>query len=465
MRVILTTILSIVVTQLSFASAQLQTALNKIISNHHLNSALVAVKVIDAKSANTLLAFNSQKNMMPASNTKLLTAAATLISLGKDYQYQTVLYYDRKNKKAIDNLYIDLSGDPSLTSQALETLLQSLSQHNIKSITGNIYLINQKFEGRNYPINQSQSDSVFGFGAQSSAYTLNENQVILRLEAQGNYFKVYALSDEKINYDNKLLAATNDMLKTCQFNARMTAQNKLILAGCLPKGDFTFKFAIANPRAMFEAVLQQQLKKRNISFTGSIETLNGKPSELHLLSLHKSPDLSKLLKHMLKSSDNLYAQSLLRTLGYKTFQAGSIVSGKNAMLAILHKALALDIDNIQLEDGAGMSENDLLHADFIVDLLYKMQAQKSFDVFKLSLPVYGQSGTLKGRSNKDLVGKVFAKTGSGTTSLALSGYMIAQNNQRYVFSILISNLLASQKKQALQLQDDILQTVYAFSAV
>lgn len=460
MRKILIIILSMIVTQLSFANAQLEKALNTAITNNHLESALVAVKVMKAKDGNTLLAFNNQKNMMPASNTKLLTAAATLISLGQDYQYQTKLYYDRKAKKSIDNLYIDLSGDPSLTTQTLGKLLKSLLQHDINTIAGKVYLINQAFHGRNYPINQSQSDTVFGYGAQSSPYTLNENQVVLKLEAEESYFKVYELSDDKINYDNKLLAATDNMLRTCQFNASMTEQNKLLLAGCLPKEDYTFKFAIANPRAMFEKVLQQQLKKLSITFKGSIEVLNGKPSKLKLLSLHNSPNLSVLLKHMQELSDNLYAQSLLRTLGYKIFQVGSIVSGKNAMFEVLHTTLGLDTEKIQLEDGAGMSENDLLNADFIVNLLYKMQAQKDFDVFKAALPVYGQSGTLKWRDDKNLMGKVFAKTGSGTTALALSGYITAQNGQQYVFSILTSNLLASQKKQVLQLQDDILKMVY-----
>lgn len=460
MCVILTAILAIAVINLSFANVRLEKALTSAIDAHHLSSALVAVKVVNAKDGKTLLAFNSQKNMMPASNTKLLTAAATLLSLGQNYQYKTKLYYDRKDQKGIDNLYIDLSGDPSLTSEALKILLQSLPQHNIKSIMGNIYLINQQFQGRNYPINQSQSDSVFGFGAQSSAYTLNENKVVLKLEAKENYFKVHEIGGETVDYDNRLLAASDNMLKTCQFNASMTEQNKLMLAGCLPKGDFTFKFAIANPRKLFEEVLQQQLKALDIRFTGNIQEINNKPTELKLISQHNSPDLSALLKHMLELSDNLYAQSLLRTLGYKIFQAGSIVGGKSAMLDILHKELALDTDNIQLEDGAGMSENDLLNADFIVDLLYKMQSQKSFHIFKMSLPVYGQSGTLKWRSDKTLIGKVFAKTGSGTTSLALSGYIKAQNGQQYIFSILITNLLESQKKQAYHFQDKVLQALF-----
>ncbi|GGG02195.1 MULTISPECIES: D-alanyl-D-alanine carboxypeptidase/D-alanyl-D-alanine endopeptidase [Cysteiniphilum] len=460
MRVIFTIILAVAATQLSPANTQLERTLTSAISSYHLESALVAVKVINAKEGKTLLAFNSQKNIMPASNAKLLTAAAALLSLGQNYQYKTKLYYDRKDQKGVDNVYIDLSGDPSLTSEALAALLQGLSQHHIKSIAGNVYLINQQFQGRDYPINQSQSDSVFGFGAQSSAYTLNENQVVLKLQSHENYFKVDKLGGETIDYDNKLLAADDNMLKTCQFNASMTAQNKLILAGCLPKGDFTFKFAITNPHKMFEKVLKQQLKKQDVGFKGSIKEINGKPANLKLINLHNSPDLSALLKHMLVLSDNLYAQSLLRTLGYKIYQVGSLVSGKNAMFEILHKKLALDTNNIQLEDGAGMSESDLLNADFIVDLLYKMQSQKSFSIFKMSLPVYGQSGTLKWRNNQELVGKVFAKTGSGTTSIALSGYIKAQDGQQYVFSILIGNLLASQKKQALQLQDDILQTLY-----
>ena len=73
---------------------------------------------------------------------------------------------------------------------------------------------------------------------------------------------------------------------------------------------------------------------------------------------------------MLVTSDNLYAQTITRIIGYYHNQVGSIVSGKNAIIEILKTKLKVDTDGIQIEDGAGMSENDLLSADFLLLAYY-----------------------------------------------------------------------------------------------
>ncbi|MDE4950918.1 D-alanyl-D-alanine carboxypeptidase, partial [Francisella tularensis] len=102
-------------------------------------------------------------------------------------------------------------------------------------------------------------------------------------------------------------------------------------------------------------------------------------------------------------------------------QVGRIVSGKNAIIKILKTKINLDTDSIQLEDCAGMSENNLLSANFIVSLLQKISQNKNFELLKCLLPIYGETVTLKNRSRKLLKGKVFAKTGTETTVFALSG--------------------------------------------
>ena len=467
MRAVLSILLLVSSIQLSCAldaehvNGKLESTVIEAMEHNKLGSALLGVKVIDAGSGETVLAFNSDKNVMPASNTKLLTAAAALLSLGKDYRYKTTVYYDHKHQDEIHNLYIDFSGDPSLTSKDLSYLLAALQKQGIHSISGNVYLVNSVFQGRDYPINQSQSDSVFGYGVPSSAYNLNENQVILNLKTQEHAFNAQQITGETITYHNHLVAADNEMLKTCQFDASMDKSNTLSLAGCLPRGDYTFKFAIVNPKLMMKNVLRSKLTELGLKLKGDIQiTTTTKDVDLEELTSHVSAKLSVLIEHMLQTSDNLYAQSFLRTMGDKLFHVGSIVSGKNALLKILQEDLALNTDNIQLEDGAGMSQNDLLNADFLTQLLYNMKLQKAFKVFVRGLPIYGQSGSLASRTEKALIGKVIAKTGTGTTSIALSGYLSAKNGKEYIFSILLGNLLESQRALASKLQDQILLALY-----
>ncbi|AEB27580.1 D-alanyl-D-alanine carboxypeptidase [Francisella cf. novicida Fx1] len=441
---------------LSVNSIELNQVLNNSIEQNNLQSAQIAVKIINSEKNTVILSKNADKNFIPASNTKLLTGIAGLLFLGKDFRFETKLYYDKINNQSIDNLYIDFSGDPSFTREDLHKLLISLHKKNIKNIK-NIYFVNRYFEGRDTPINQSNTSSIFGYGAPSSIYNLNENAITLQLIPQSNTFEVSQSVGEKINFINKIFIASAEQLKTCQFNAYYK-DNTLVLSGCLPSNSYTFSFAIEDPQQQMQQAVLAELAQLKISLDTQIKTTNKLPDNLTLLAKHKSADLTQLLKHMLVTSDNLYAQTITRTIGYYYNQVGSIVSGKNAIIKILKTKLNLDTDSIQIEDGAGMSENNLLSADFIVSLLQKISQNKNFKILKCLLPIYGETGTLKNRSSKLLKGKVFAKTGTETTAVALSGYLYA-NNKQYIFSILVNNLKNSQKSSALALEKDLLESI------
>ncbi|AJI73485.1 hypothetical protein FTDG_00217 [Francisella tularensis subsp. novicida GA99-3548] len=441
---------------LSVNSIELNQVLDNSIEQNNLQSAQIAVKIIDSEKNTVILSKNADKNFIPASNTKLLTGIAGLLFLGKDFRFETKLYYDKINNQSIDNLYIEFSGDPSFTRKDLHKLLISLHKKNIKNIK-NIYFVNRYFEGRDTPINQSNTSSIFGYGAPSSIYNLNENAITLQLIPQSNTFEVSQSVGEKINFINKIFIASAEQLKTCQFNAYYK-DNTLVLSGCLPSNSYTFSFAIEDPQQQMQQAVLAELAQLKISLDTQIKTTNKLPDNLTLLAKHKSADLTQLLKHMLVTSDNLYAQTITRTIGYYYNQVGSIVSGKNAIIKILKTKLNLDTDSIQIEDGAGMSENNLLSADFIVSLLQKISQNKNFKILKCLLPIYGETGTLKNRSSKLLKGKVFAKTGTETTAVALSGYLYA-NNKQYIFSILVNNLKNSQKSSALALEKDLLESI------
>ena len=437
-------------------SRELSQVLDNSLKHNNLQSALVGVKIIDSQSNTVIFSRNAGKSFVPASNTKLLTGIAGLLFLGKDFRFETKLYYDKINNHSIDNLYIEFSGDPSFTRENLHTLLISLQKSNVNNIK-NIYFVNRYFEGRDTPINQSNTSSIFGYGARSSIYNLNENAITLQLTPNSNTFKISQTVGEKINFINKLFIASPEQLKTCQFNAYYR-NNILVLSGCLPSNSYTFSFAIKDPQQFMQQAVLTELAQLKVSLTNQIKITNKLPNNLILLAKHKSADLTKLLKHMLVTSDNLYAQTITRTIGYYHNQVGSIVSGKNAIIEILKTKLKVDTDGIQIEDGAGMSENDLLSADFITSLLQQMLQHDNFELFKSLLPIYGESGTLKNRSSKLLKGKVIAKTGTGTTAVTISGYLYT-NNKQYIFSILINNLKNSQKSSAVALERDLLESI------
>ena len=450
--------LTILISSKSYSSnlTEINKSFDNIVKTNQLNSALIGVKIIDLNNGKTIFSKNANKNFIPASNTKLLTSAAALLYLEKDFKYQTKLYFDKPHNHTLNNLYIAFSGDPSFTTKDLQKLLSSLKTSRINNIN-QVYFVNQFFSGRNTPINESQSSAIFAYGAPSSIYNLNENSVALELTPEKQAFNIKQISGEPLKFQNQLFVANKQQLKTCQFNG-YNYDNMLILSGCLPKNTYTFSFAVQNPKLKMKKAVLRELSNLNITTVNSIKVITKLPNNTTLLAEHNSVKLDVLLKHMLIISDNLYAQTILRTIGYYYNGVGSIVSGKNAIFEILKNKLKLDIASIQLEDGAGISENDLLNPNLLANLLYKMSLNKDYKFFRNMLAIYGVTGTLKNFKGDELKGKVFAKTGTQTTSIALSGYLMKDNN-RYAFSILINSLKEFQKSQAHNLEKELLESL------
>ena len=89
----------------------------------------IAVSVKDVKTGRTVYQYNEQKLMNPASAQKIFTMKAAYNELGKDYTYKTAAYMDNNN-----NLYIKLSGDPSLTTESLKNLFEEVNAKYKKQI-------------------------------------------------------------------------------------------------------------------------------------------------------------------------------------------------------------------------------------------------------------------------------------------------------------------------------------------
>ncbi|BBD54595.1 D-alanyl-D-alanine carboxypeptidase/D-alanyl-D-alanine-endopeptidase [Planktothrix agardhii NIES-204] len=149
-------------------------------------------------------------------------------------------------------------------------------------------------------------------------------------------------------------------------------------------------------------------------------------------------------------SNNVFAESLLRTLGAQNSRSDSVESGLKEIKLILSK-LGINPNNYQLFDGSGLSRNNLVTPLVLVQTLRMMAASSNAELYRNSLPIGGVSGTLKARfKDNSATGIVQAKTGTmrGVTSLA--GYISPPNYQPLVFSITInqSNLSPEELRQA-----------------
>jgi serine-type D-Ala-D-Ala carboxypeptidase/endopeptidase (penicillin-binding protein 4) len=155
------------------------------------------------------------------------------------------------------------------------------------------------------------------------------------------------------------------------------------------------------------------LTERGITVDGRVTRGTDPPGADRLAGI-QSPPLATVVGEMLRESDNLAAEMLVKELGYRFGGAGSWAAGT----AVVHATLAaagVPLDGVVQLDGSGLDRQDRVPCQTLAALVATGALEPSF-------PVAGRCGTLVGR----MVGqpgaqRVVAKTGSLTGVSALSG--------------------------------------------
>ncbi len=101
-------------------------------------------------------------------------------------------------------------------------------------------------------------------------------------------------------------------------------------------------------------------------------------------------------------------------------------------------ALGLNPQGYRLDDGSGLSRHNLVSPKTFIQVLSAMARLPEGRLYRNSLPIAGLTGTLKNRlKNTPAQGRVWAKTGSMTGVISLSGYVEPSQYSPLVFSIIV----------------------------
>jgi D-alanyl-D-alanine carboxypeptidase/D-alanyl-D-alanine-endopeptidase (penicillin-binding protein 4) len=214
---------------------------------------------------------------------------------------------------------------------------------------------------------------------------------------------------------------------------------------------------------IFKDILEQNgIRVNNVSDLDDIPDYCPDYDEMHLFYIHESIPLSRIIKTINKISQNFYAEQLLKTLGHELRNDGSAEGGIAVEKEWLN-SVGVNSEDISIIDGSGLSHNNLVTAEQIVKLLWFIRHHQDWEIFRESLSVSGQDGTLMDRlKDSNVAGHVYAKTGSMKNVRALSGFIYAQNGQEYLFSILI-NHYSTTASAIDNLLDQIVTTIYNFN--
>lgn len=425
--------------------------------------AIVGIMVQDPETGTILFQKNAAHYFYPASNTKILSSFAALKLLGPDFRFHTDLCFDTTridNGILNDAVSLIFQGDPTLTVNDLDALLNGLSAAGIRQIRGDFIIDDSAFEGPVYGPGWTWDSIPWYYSAPVASIIINENKVRLHVnpvDANASTIPIQLIQPSLPGVTlqaNVRPVSWEEAEHRCRLNA-IVNNNAITLTGCWPKErtNTTIELAIDHPRKIARAILLRALEKHGILLTGTVKFA----SAIHTSPIrsHTSAPLRQWLPRILADSNNIYSESLTKTMGRIHGHEGSFQAGVNAIQKELQQHTQQPFSTLPLSDGSGQSRYNLISPQLLTTLLRTIYHDPLFSIFYPALSINGKTGTLAERmKEKNQIAKIFAKTGSATGTSALSGYFIDSHQKMYIFSILINQ--ADKKNYQLRALEDAL---------
>jgi len=266
-----------------------------------------------------------------------------------------------------------------------------------------------------------------------------------------------------LTINNKVTTSAKGVRREISIH-RGLGENSITIKGTIPLEDrgYTGGIGISHPALLFVYLLRNSLAQKGVVITGKSRTTGEISQPLSLtdvpivfntglpgpeIATLQSPPFSVIASQTLKPSQNLYTELILRTLGKvapppaTTSNLGQTSEelGIEAVKSFL-KTVGIRPEALNLDDGSGLSRNDMITAEASVQLLTFMSKHRYANVFRDALPIGGVDGTLRNRfRGTPAENNVRAKTGSLSSAASLGGYVTTAAGEKLAFSIMVNN--------------------------
>lgn len=451
-------------------AAQLQAAVEGITADPALSEAVMSI-CARSGDGRTLVDIDGDNMVMPASNMKLISTGAALHALGSDYRFKTGLGHDGKIVDGVlkGNLYIIGGGDPTLGSK--DSIATSLDRTfaqwekfvrdaGIRRIEGMIIGDGRYFEGMPEHPSWLWSDIGTYYGAGATGLMFYENmQSFTASPGQ----KVGAPVNIAPSYPE---TPWMEFRYNCATGDKGTGDQLYMYASDLaPVAEIRGTFGIDRARKRVDcsnkfpeytcaSYFADYLKGRGIPSEGPADfrlctDINGTPAaNLTMLGSTSSPSLKRIAFETNHASNNLYAETLFRSIGKAKTGSACYDSSYVALNDVL-KELEINVSKgLQIVDGSGLSRQNYVSADFICGFLAAMMGSPCFEDYVYSLPSPGSHGTLAYNMQNipaETKARIKVKSGSMNGVRCYSGYIIPTEGCKedtIIFSIMVNNCTA-----------------------
>lgn len=401
--------------------------------------------LMDVKTGRVLESVNPDLPMTPASSLKLITCAAALDLLGPSFQYETRVCYSGKYDKASGLLDGDLlivgEGDPTLGSRQPEEWVTALKKTGLKEIKGKIIADARAFDDSLAPYSWPEADvgNYYGAGACGINFKENSYDLFFNTGAAGTKAK-FLYQDPRIpgmSFRSEVKAGGSSD-QAYIYGKEYTYER--LIKGTLPPNKTAYKISgsMPDPALYVAYTMDSLLKAAGIKTLGYGTHQGGLPSgDPAVLLSHRSQSMSDIIAQCLKRSQNLYAESVLKTLGRVREGQGSRRAGIRAMKTWLDTC-RVSSEGLNVLDGSGLSPANRITARQFCTALHAFSSTQNF-----SHIFHGMKQDIKG---------VYLKSGYINGVRAYCGYVERPAGRLYAFAFMANDFSCSAKEMRLKME-------------
>ena len=424
-----------------------------------LRAASIGCYAVNLTQDKVIVHINEKQSLIPASSLKLLTTAAALVQLGKDFQFETTIQCDEQIDEQgtlYGNIYIRGGGDPALGSRQfrqhyyqpdfISTWVKAIQAKGIKKIAGAVIGDTCIYTDEMIPDTWTVGNLASYYGAGASGLSIFDNLCTVRLRAGKTQHKATCLSiapafPPTVPIINQVQSAA---IEHSQVQIKSLPHRPArILEGKIPCNQ-TISLQVTNPDPAYWAAysLQQALQKQGVTVTKSPGTLQKKQRSVkqrQTLFTTLSPPLWQIIKVINHDSLNGYTEHLLKHLSLATGCPGNTAHGTKA-LKQFWKDRGIDVTGMLLHDGSGFSKYNAVTPKQLVEVLRHMHQSADFQYFYKSLPIAGKNGNLAWLFQQPpLKGELRAKSAALNGIRGFSGYYTNPAGDEIAFALLVNH--------------------------
>lgn len=471
------------------AQGSLERRIGAAVEKARLGKAVVGVSIVDADTERELATFSTGDSadsaLIPASNLKLLTTGAALLTLGPEFEFRTSFVL------AGDQLVIEGCGDPALADpdllskmqtgieQFLDRLADSIAaaaKGRIAHIVIDDRVFDRELVHPTWPIDQLNR----AYCAPVCGVNFHRNILSVFPSPASRAGEPPSLRTEPaapwIEFDRQR-ARTIREGDTAVWIERGSSPWQFRLHGAVRTAPTdAVRVAVREPAPIFGRLLADRIAARQRGATPTVrlveqdEPLASTQPGATVAAIVRTP-ISVVLERCNVDSDNLYAEAMLKLTGHHvTRQPGSWSNGAAVVRMILKDRIGSQhAASAVISDGSGLSRGNRISARTLAAWIANVaNDDRVGESYIRSMAIAKEEGTLRRRfRNKTLANEVRAKSGyiNGVRSLSglvlettPSGTLVSTGNgRRLAFAILVNDIPAGADERAKELHENIVE--------